>query len=186
LDSELAVRWPAPDADSQGGYRYVDDDGWTFPTPSGRARFSTAGHDGLAEPTDEAYPLTLTTGRLADAYNTGVRSRGGDTDSLPAARINPDTVKRYAGSLDQGRTVVASRRASVTVTVQSDPSVPEGTVWLPIHHPSVNALTLPAVDPESDEPNFKQCAVDIHSPRASNPVIDNGLDHADSTSADDD
>jgi assimilatory nitrate reductase catalytic subunit len=34
-------------------------------------------------------------------------------------------------------------------------------VWLPIHHPAVNRLTLPVVDPESAEPNLKQCAVAV-------------------------
>jgi len=41
LEAERAVRWPAPSPEAEGGYRYVDNDGWSFPTPSGRARFST-------------------------------------------------------------------------------------------------------------------------------------------------
>ena len=185
LDSELAVRWPAPDADSAGGYRYVDGDGWSFPTDSGLARLSTSSHGGLAEPTDEAYPLTLTTGRRGDAYNTGVRTRGADADAPPSARIHPDTIEEHAESLDRGRTVIASRRASVTVTVKPDAGIPEGTIWLPIHHPSVNALTLPDVDPESDEPNFKQCAVDVRAPRRSDPVTQDGFDPSTGTSDDD-
>jgi len=167
LDSELAVRWPAPDADSAGGYRYVDGDGWSFPTESGRARFSASSHEGLAEPTDEAYPLTLTTGRREDAYNTGVRSRGGGTDAPPVARLNPETLEAHCDSPDRGRTVIESRRAAVTVEVESTDDVPPGVVWLPIHHPSVNALTLPDVDPDSAEPNLKQCAVAVGDPDSS-------------------
>jgi assimilatory nitrate reductase catalytic subunit len=187
LDAELAVRWPAPDTDTQGGYRYVDDGAWSFPTPSGRARFSTATHGGLAEPPDGTYPLTLTTGREPDAYNTGVRTRGGAADEPPIARLHPETATEYADALDRGRTVVASRRASVGVTVQPDTGVPPGMLWLPIHHPAVNALTIPAVDPESDEPNFKQCAVDVRPPRASAPITHNGFSHpmGDDTSAGD-
>jgi len=174
LDAELAVRWPAAAPDEEGDYRYVDDDGWEFPTPSGRARFSTGGHGGLAEPTDDDYPLTLTTGRRADAYNTGVRSRGDDTDDPPLARIHPETTLEYIEAFDRGKTVVASRRGSATVAVNPDDGVPKGVVWLPIHHPVVNALTLPAVDPESDEPNFKQCAVDVRAPGPSNPRVHEG------------
>jgi assimilatory nitrate reductase catalytic subunit len=37
-------------------------------------------------------------------------------------------------------------------------------VRAPIHHPDTNALTLPAVDPRSAEPNFKQCAVRLARP----------------------
>ncbi len=170
LDAELAVRWPASRSDEEGEYRYVTDHGWSFPTPSGRARFSTGSHGGLAEPTDEAYPLTLITGRQADAYNTGVRTRDPDDDALPVARVHPETAKERMEAIDRGRTVVSSRRASVAVTVQPDDGVPTDTVWLSIHYPAVNALTLPVVDPESAEPNLKQCAVAVHAPdmRSSN------------------
>jgi len=164
LDAELAVRWPAPSPTAEGGYRYVTDDGWEFPTPSGRARFSTGTHGGLAERTDDEYPLTLTTGRRPDAYNTGVRSRGGEADDFPVARIHPETIRTRSGAFDRGRTVVASRRGSVTVTVTPDDGIPKEAVWLPIHHPGVNVLTLPVVDPDSNEPNFKQCAVELRPP----------------------
>ena len=163
LDQALAVRWPAPDRDSEGGYRYLTTAGWEFPTDTGRAAFSTGTHGGLAEPTDTAYPLTLTTGRRSDAYNTGVRSRHSDTNDLPVARIHPDTL-RADGAFDGERAVVVSRRGAVSVAVERDTAIPKGSVWLPIHHPAVNVLTLPVVDPESAEPNVKQCAVRLRSP----------------------
>jgi assimilatory nitrate reductase catalytic subunit len=181
LDAELAVRWPAPDPETAGGYRYYSESdageiGWTFPTPSGRARFSTRTHDGLAEPTDEAYPLTLTTGRRPDAYNTGVRTRDGDGNGdLPVARAHPETVVDYIETLERGRTVLRSRRGSVTVQLQPDDGVPPGLIWLAIHHPETNALTLPEVDPHSDEPNFKQCAVELVAPDPSNPLSRQGI-----------
>jgi len=175
LEADLAVRWPTADPETQAGYRYIDDEEWTFPTPSGRVRFSTSTHGGLAEPTTEAYPLMLTTGREPDAYNTGVRTRGGEATECPVARVHPETTLEQIEALDRGRTVVVSRRSSVTVTVQPDDGVPPGLIWLPIHHPAVNALTLPAVDPESDEPNFKQCAVDLRPPSRSNPLSTQGL-----------
>ena len=183
LDAELAVRWPAPSPDQEAGYRYVDGDGWAFPTPSGRARFSTGTHGGLAEPTDDEYPLTLTTGRRADAYNTGVRSRGDGGDAPPTARIHPETTLERIEAFDRGKTVLASRRGSTTVAVNPDDGVPKGTVWLPVHHPAVNALTLPAVDPESDEPNFKQCAVDVRAPASSNPLVHEGHPTAEGSAA---
>ncbi len=170
LDAELAVRWPAPSPTAEGGYRYVAGDDWEFPTPSGRARFSTGTHGGLAEPVDDEYPLILTTGRRPDAYNTGVRSRGDEAGDPPIARIHPETIRTHAEAFDRATTVVASRRGSVTVVVDPDDGVPEGTVWLPIHHSAVNSLTLPVVDPESHEPNFKQCAVGLYAPDRSRAV----------------
>lgn len=172
LDAQGAVRWPAPDAVSEGGYRYLDDGEWAFETPSGRARFSTARHAGVPEPVDDDYPLTLTTGREADGYNTGVRSRDEGTPDAPLARVHPTTLDgtdlgfesapAKLGTDEDGSAAdatIESRRGAVPVRVEAAPAVPEGLVWLPIHHPRTNELTLPETDPRSAEPNFKQCAV---------------------------
>jgi assimilatory nitrate reductase catalytic subunit len=167
LDAAHAVRWPAPDETSSGGYRYydgADDESWSFPTATGNAKFSTGRQAPLPEPVDEEYDLVLTTAREADGYNTGVRSRGGEPGDL-VARIHPDTVDaRLEG--DGDRVTVASRRASVTARVDRDEGVPRGMVWLPIHHPETNRLTLSERDPQSNEPHFKQCAVRLTSPEA--------------------
>ncbi|WP_284006717.1 assimilatory nitrate reductase NasA [Haloarcula pelagica] len=175
LESERAVRWPAPDATSEGGYRYDDGEGWAFPTDSGLARFAApTTYEGVPEPTDPEYPLLLTTGRRAGAYNTGVRNRETGED-VPRARINPQTAGQYVEVLDRGRTVVESRRASVTVTLVPDDGIPPGAIWLDVHHPSVNDLTLPAIDPDSNEPNYKQCAVRLAAPDRSPPVARDGV-----------
>ena len=173
LDDELAVRWPAPDPDTAGGYRYYDAEtgSWSFPTSSGDAQFSTLDGDPLPEPTDADYPLTLTTARGPDDYNTAVRSRDGDSSSPVVARVSPETLETYRDAVESGSegtwTTLDSRRASVTVRVAADDAVPRGLVWLPIHHPATNRLTSPAVDPESNEPNVKQCAVRFRRPERS-------------------
>ncbi|WP_207290485.1 assimilatory nitrate reductase NasA [Haloterrigena alkaliphila] len=204
LEREVAVRWPAPEPDVSAGYRYyegpaaddrradgADDDSagadstgtaereesWSFPTPSGRAQFSTSETQPLPESTDEEYPFTLTTARRPDAYNSGVRAR----DDEPVARVSPATAAALADELesrpagefesidddgDSGEYArVVSRRGAITVRVERDESIPDGVVWLPIHQPAVNELTLSDVDPRSKEPNFKQCAVRLEAPR---------------------
>jgi len=178
LDEELAVRWPAPDADTSAGYRYYDSeatdiaDRWSFPTPSGRARFSDGEGRPLPEATDDEYPLLLTTAREADGYNTGVRSRDSPEEPGPlVARVHPDTLEAHRDAVepneaDELHARVASRRGDALARVTPDDAVPEGVVWLPIHHPSTNDLTHPATDPRSDEPNFKQCAVSLAHPDA--------------------
>nr|WP_256395872.1 assimilatory nitrate reductase NasA [Halohasta litorea] len=164
LEAEHAVRWPAPALGESGDYRYYDPDAeivgdtWSFETESGRARFSTAPDPELPEPPSASYPLTLTTGREADGYNTGIRSRkavGDDADHI-VARINPETIPAETGGRDSLR--IETPRGSALAVVDPDEAVPEGMVWLPIHHPAANRLTHPAVDPQSKEPNFKQCA----------------------------
>ncbi len=168
LEATHAVRWPAPDTESVGGYRYHDDDSWSFPTVSGNAQFSTGRQESLPEPTDSDYSLVLTTAREAHGYNTGVRSRGGSEGDL-TARIHPETVAEYDDSIRDGRLAVVSRRGSATVVINRDEGVPEGMVWLPIHHPATNRLTLSDRDPQSKEPHFKQCAVRLASPDAELP-----------------
>ena len=171
LDAEYAVRWPAPSPEAAGGYRYLvergDDETWSFPTPSGTARFSTWELTASPEPTDDDYPLVLTTGREADGYNTGVRSRSLDPDSV-TARVNPETLETYHDAVVDAdgdrRTTLVSRRARVPAVLTPDDAVPAGLVWLPIHHPMTNHLTIDAVDPDSDEPNYKQCAVHLAAP----------------------
>ncbi|MFC7141375.1 assimilatory nitrate reductase NasA [Halosimplex aquaticum] len=185
LEDLKALRWPAPDAETDAGYRYYDgDDGnrgyvprdedepapdetgeesWSFPTASGLAGFSTARQEGLPEPVDDEYPLTLTTARESDAYNTGVRSRDVDDLDPVVARINPETVAE-SDAIRDGEVVVESRRDAVRASVDPDAAVPEGLVWLPIHHPATNRLTIDALDPQSKEPNFKQCAVRLVAP----------------------
>jgi len=216
LEEELAVRWPAPDAESSTEYRYFEaaEDGndretetpaaagdWSFPTPAGRARFAGGTGRDLPEPVDDEYPLTLTTAREADGYNTGVRSRESPEKPGPlVARVHPETVEEHLGvagsdairtdptspgpvridaaSLDavgvdaseveaaaEGESDpvvevrIESRRGSATARIDPDEAIPEGVVWLPIHHPDTNDLTIPAIDPQSAEPNLKQCAV---------------------------
>jgi assimilatory nitrate reductase catalytic subunit len=171
LDEELAVRWPAPDAETSGGYRYYDPETetWAFPTSTGRAQFSSYRSEetlDLPEPTSDEYPLTLTTAREADGYNTGVRSRDVDDPGPISARVNPATVSTYSDQLTDDQTVLESVRGSAPATVEADEGVPEEMVWLPIHHPMTNHLTIAAVDPESEEPNYKQCAVRLVAPES--------------------
>ncbi len=134
--------------------------------------FSAVSHGGLAEPVDDSYPLTLTTGRQAGIYNTGVRSQSTDRNGLPTARMHSETIANWLSAFERGNTVLESRRGSVRVAVETDDCIPPGIVWLPIHNAAVNTLTLPTVDPESDEPNYKQCAVALSAPTAAEPPVD--------------
>jgi len=183
LDDELAVRWPAPVASVSAGYRYHEsDDGtdrWAFETDTGKARFSApdAGETDLPESTDEDYPLTLTTAREADGYNTGIRSRSVSDPDPTRTRVHPATLAEQFGSATDAEFVrVASRRGALVARVEADPTVPEGLVWLPIHHPDTNDLTVPATDPQSDEPNYKQCAVSIEPVDAEESLAEHARD----------
>jgi assimilatory nitrate reductase catalytic subunit len=81
--------------------------------------------------------------------------------------MNPKSVAGALESFDRGRTVIQSRRGSVTVDVETDEAVPADMIWLPVHGAAINDLTLPMIDPKSDEPNLKQCAVSVRAPDGS-------------------
>ncbi len=183
LERERAVRWPAPAADGEGGYLYHENGTWSFDTLSGRARFSTGQNCEVPEPVDERYPYTLTTGRLPDRYNTGVRSGECDSTALPTARMNPETIGDAVVAFSAGRTIIESRRGRVLVAVESDRNVPPGVIWLPIHQATINDLTMSTVDPESREPNLKQCAVQLCTPEYSvgEGAAAQGVDHPSTT-----
>jgi assimilatory nitrate reductase catalytic subunit len=57
--------------------------------------------------------------------------------------------------------LVESRRATITAKALLTSTVQRGQVFLPMHHPTVNELTLNAVDPHSRQPSYKHCAVQI-------------------------
>jgi assimilatory nitrate reductase catalytic subunit len=40
-------------------------------------------------------------------------------------------------------------------------NVGEGSIYLPMHHSQVNALTFPAFDPYSRQPSYKHSAAEV-------------------------
>lgn len=70
IRDEHGVFWPCPTPDHPGTPRLFTE---RFAHPDGRARFVAVDHRGTAEPTDAAYPLHLTTGRVLAQYQSGAR-----------------------------------------------------------------------------------------------------------------
>ncbi|MEN5067995.1 molybdopterin-dependent oxidoreductase [Achromobacter aegrifaciens] len=140
-----------------------------FPTASGRARFCDVDYRPVAEAATQEYPLRLTTGRLRDHWHTMARTSLARALTQhveePWVSMHPEDMRRLkleAGALAR----LASRRGSVVLPVQEDDSLAEGLVFLPMHWGSaymaghgVNALTNPAADPLSRQPELKHSAV---------------------------
>jgi assimilatory nitrate reductase catalytic subunit len=49
----------------------------------------------------------------------------------------------------------------LTATVVLTSTVQPGQLFIPMHYPEVNRLTLPAFDPHSRQPSYKHCAVRV-------------------------
>jgi assimilatory nitrate reductase catalytic subunit len=159
-----ALYWPCPDEAHPGTPRLFLD---TFATPDGRARFVPVQQPDQAEPVSEAFPLLLTTGRVAGHYQSGAQTRRIDAlvDTAPtafvelhpflAARLDVTDNERVRVSTPRGEAFLHAR---VTDTIRPD------TVFVPFHwagRQRANLLTSDALDPTSRMPAFKVCSARI-------------------------
>jgi predicted molibdopterin-dependent oxidoreductase YjgC len=171
LEALGGLQWPCPDEAHPGTLflhaRLWDDD----PAQRGRlAPFSVVKHEGPVEQPDDEYPLTLTTGRRLESYNTGVQTGGYDSplhrgESLD---MSPEDAERMG--IEYGDMVqVTSRRGTVEAPVHIDRGLRAGIVFMTLHFPdaiATNLLTINATDPRSGTAEFKACAVRVEPIRA--------------------
>lgn len=146
-----------------------------FPTPDGRARFVDVTYEPVADAGSSEFPLQLTTGRLRDHWHT--MSRTGLSATLvqhveePWISLHPHDMRELA--LDEDALVrVRSRRGAIVLPARADESLEPGRAFLPMHWGSgfmagdgVNALTNPARDPISHQPELKHSAVSVAAAR---------------------
>ena len=175
LEALGGLQWPCPNESHPGTLflhaRLWDDD----PAMRGRlAPFSIVRHEGPVEVPDDAYPLTLTTGRRLESFNTGVQT-GGYLSPLHRGEsldISPEDADRLG--VTEGDTVsVTSRRGSVEAPLHIDASLRAGVVFMTMHFPdaiATNLLTINATDPRSGTAEFKACAVRV-DPVRRNPSL---------------
>src|SRR5690606_8073865 len=142
-----------------------------FPTPDRKARFVDVGYVPVAEPVSAQYPIRLTTGRLRDQWHTMARTSLALSLTRhaeePELSLNPADLSRL-GLSDGALARVASRRGELILQVRGDDGLRPGHAFLPMHWgsafmggPGVNALTNPARDPASGQPELKHTAVRV-------------------------
>jgi len=165
------VQWPCPPGDPADRHpiRYLETGRPRFPTPSGRAVFLPRPHTEPHERPDENYPLVLNTGRLPHQWHTMTKTGRVATlnrlDDGPFVELHPDDAA--ALGITDGRAVeLVSRRGRVVLPAVVTDRVRPGSCFAPfhwndVHGPdlTVNAVTSPAVDPDSLQPELKVCAV---------------------------
>jgi len=168
IRNEHGVFWPCPavaagEADHPGTPRMFAE---SFPTPDGRARFLVVEHAGPAEPTDNSFPLHLTTGRVLAQYQSGAQTRRVRSlpDSGPFVEIHPILAQRI-GAYDGDPVLVRTRRGELKAPAKVVTTIRPDTVFVPFHWVGANRLTNDALDPSSRMPEFKVCAAAV-SPHA--------------------
>jgi assimilatory nitrate reductase catalytic subunit len=166
LEANGGLQWPFPDGEiASARERRLFADGRFFHA-DGKARLIVDRPRPLPEPTDEEFPFTLLTGRGSSSqWHTQTRTRKSPVLEKLAPRelyleINPADARRLAIA-PHAWVEVESRRAKIVARAFVTPSVRAGEVFLPMHWPEVNRLTLQAVDPHSRQPAYKACAVAV-------------------------
>jgi assimilatory nitrate reductase catalytic subunit len=156
--------WPCPDAQAPDTPRLFLD---RFATEDGRARFVAVSHRSLAERPDDEFPLSLTTGRVLNHYQSGTQTRRTPelADAEPHAFVELHPVLAHRHGIEEGDMVwLASRRGTAAGRARLSPDNRVDTVFMPFHWSGegcANRLTNPALDPHSAMPEFKHCAVRV-------------------------
>jgi formate dehydrogenase (NADP+) alpha subunit len=165
LDAGFGLQWPCFGMDHPGT-SYLHRKKFT----RGMGAFIPVEFIPPAEPTDDAYPFLLTTGRSYFHYHTGTMCRRTITlereEPECTVEINPADAERIG--VRRGDPVrVTTRRGSLEVKARVTNVVPEGIVFIPFHfrEAAVNLLTVDAVDPNAKIPEFKVCAAALEAVR---------------------
>ncbi len=160
LEREDSVTYPCPAEDAPGQDVVFAD---AFPRDGGRARFAPTRPLPPDEPIDADYPTVLTTGRLLEHWHTGAMTRRASVlDALEpeaTASLSPGELNRLGVAPGEAITIV-TRRGEITLSARSDPSMPDGMVFVPFAYveAAANLLTNPALDPFGKIPEFKYAA----------------------------
>ena len=132
----------------------------------GKGLFHALDYREPAELADDEYPLYLTTGRVLYHYHTGTMTMKspGLNERVPECfvEISPKDAAVY--ELEDGAPVeIASRRGKINAHIRVSSMAISGTVFIPFHFAkaAANRLTNAALDPVSQIPEFKVCAVKL-------------------------
>ncbi|MEZ0209856.1 MAG: molybdopterin-dependent oxidoreductase [Methylophilus sp.] len=182
---ETPLQWPcSPDSQAdRHPIRYLNDgvnqvlkvreDGSqpriAFATASGKAVFFARPHMEPAELPDHDFPFVLNTGRLQHQWHTMTKT--GKIPTLnklnpgPFVELHPEDAAAL-GIRDKDQVEILSRRGKAILPSIVTDRVRAGNCFVPFHWNDVygddltiNAVTSDAIDPISQQPEFKFCAV---------------------------
>lgn len=176
LETRGPQQWPFPQGADVGKKRLYEDG--IYPTASGRAKFVNTAYQPTAEKVDARFPFHLTTGRLRDQWHG--MSRTGTVAQLFSHAAEPSVVMSQIDMdrrlLKDGDLVhVTSKRGSQILPAVAGDDMRASQAFIAMHWGEeyvsgrgngegtfgVNALTSPAFDPSSRQPELKHAAVKI-------------------------
>ena len=166
LDRSGGIQWPYRAGDTlDSNERRLFADGKFF-TSNHRARFLFEEPVSPPETPDAEFPLWLLSGRgTSSQWHTQSRTAKSDVlcklyPEYLYVEVNPVNAEQLGvGSGDQ--VTVSTRRGSVTAMAFVTSTVAPGSLFLPMHYPETNRLTIAVFDPYSRQPSYKACAARI-------------------------
>ncbi len=159
------LHWPCPTAEHPGT-PFLHKDKFS----RGLGKFHAIPFKEPAELPDDAYPLTLTTGRIMFHFHTGTMTRRSERlhNEVPEAyvELHPQDARRIGLRRDRGEPPwvrVSSRRGAIELAARVTERITPGVVFIPFHfaEAAANALTHGAFDPVAKIPEYKVCAVKV-------------------------
>ena len=134
LKTNGTTQWPFKKMMTSGQERLFEDG--QFYTPSGKAQLFAFEGLNQSEPTSEAFPFVLTTGRVRDQWHTMTRtgkvSRLKQHISDPYLEMHPADAK-LKGINANDLVEVTSTKGDVRLRVKLTYDIKEGVVFLPMH-----------------------------------------------------
>ena len=169
LVKEGPQQWPLKAGEQQGKARLYADG--VFATPNGKAQFYAADYKETADVVSADYPLHLLTGRLRDQWHgmsrTGTIAQLYNHVEAPVLSMHREDMARYQ-LIDGDIARIHNQRGSLNISVQASEEVKLGETFMPMHWNSqnmqglgVNALTTPAIDAKSKQPELKHTTINI-------------------------
>jgi sulfite reductase (NADPH) flavoprotein alpha-component len=174
---ETPLQWPCAPGEKRdrNPVRYLNTDEHSngprirFATPSGKAVFFARPHVDPKELPDETFPIVLNTGRLQHQWHTmtktGKVAMLNKLNPSPFVEIHPEDAATL-GIAQKDRVEIRSRRGRAVLPAVVTDRVRPGNCFAPMHWNDmfgdelcINAVTSDAIDPISQQPELKFCAV---------------------------
>jgi formate dehydrogenase major subunit len=153
--------WPCPTPEHPGT-PILHTEG--FATPDGRARLVPVDYVAPAEEPAAAFPLTLTTGRVAVHHNAGSMTRRSPSLVVRApvlfVELNPADAAQL-GLAEGDSVTVSTTRGRAEAQVRITDTVETGVAFMPFHFEGTNRLTIDTLDPRSKIPEYKVAACQV-------------------------
>ncbi|MGW4379609.1 molybdopterin oxidoreductase family protein [Kitasatospora sp. NPDC004531] len=166
LERTGGLVWPCPSLEHPGTPRLFED-GRSY-HPDGRIHLQAVEWHPPADPYDDDFPMTLTTGRTVAHFLSGNQTRrlGALVEQTPRPWVE---VHPSQGFRNGEPVRVITRRGSAVLPALVTEAIRPDHVFVPYHWPypvAANELTNDALDPRSKIPEYKVCAVRIERARA--------------------